>query len=415
MYLFFFSVFLSHVSRRIGFILYMYQNNRRFQRPNRPQRPSFQRGGAVRRQKFIDPHLFVKRSVEQVTTVYTPTHTFAEFTLTDQLKLNVTQRGYVSPTPIQDQAIPALLEGRDVVGIAATGTGKTAAFLLTILNTIAKDPNKRALIVAPTRELAVQIQDEMRIFSRSMRIYSALCIGGVPIYSQITQLRRNPQVIIGTPGRLKDLEQQRCLDFRSFQTIVLDEVDRMLDMGFVHDVTYIITRLPKPRQSIFFSATMTDSVKSVMGGFLTNPVMVTVKSNESSANVDQDVIKLAGRLKTDVLDELLRKDGFDKVLVFGRTKHGLEKLQRELYKRGVTASAIHGNKRQNQRLKAIEDFKNNRTQVLLATDIASRGLDIDDVTHVINYYQPESYEDYIHRIGRTGRANKKGIALTFVE
>ena len=369
----------------------------------------------MRRQKYIDQRLFVKKSVEQAVVSYTPTNTFADFTLVDQLKQNITARGYVNPTPIQDQAIPALLEGRDVVGIAATGTGKTAAFLLTILNTIAKNPNQRALIVAPTRELAVQIQDEMRIFSRNMRIYSSLCIGGVPIYSQISILRRNPQVVIGTPGRLKDLEMQRCLSFNDYQTIVLDEVDRMLDMGFVKDVTYIVSRLPSPRQSIFFSATMTDSVKQVMNGFLRNPVMVTVKSTESAANVDQDVVRLAGRPKTDVLDELLRKEGFNKVLVFGRTKHGLEKLQRELQKRGVYAGAIHGNKRQGQRLRAIEDFKSNRTSVLLATDIASRGLDIDDVTHVINYDQPESYEDYIHRIGRTGRANKKGIALTFVD
>lgn len=393
----------------------MYQNNRGFQRPNRPQRGGFGQRPPVRRQKFIDPHLFVKRASEQAAVVYTPTHTFADFALVDQLKLNVTERGYVTPTPIQDQAIPALLEGRDVVGIAATGTGKTAAFLLTILNTIALHPEKKALIIAPTRELAVQIQDEMRIFSRSMRIYSAICIGGVPISNQIYNLRRSPQVVIGTPGRLKDLEQQRCLRFSDYSTIILDEVDRMLDMGFIKDITYIISRLPQPRQSLFFSATMTDSVKTVMNGFLTNPVMVTVRSNESSANVDQDIVKLAGRPKTDVLDELLRRDGFDKVLVFGRTKHGLEKLQRELNKRGVQTAAIHGNKRQGQRLRAIEDFKNNRTQVLLATDIASRGLDIDDVTHVINYDQPESYEDYIHRIGRTGRANKKGIALTFVE
>ncbi len=391
------------------------QNNRRFSSKTARPGGTFGRGAPVRRQKYIDQKLFVKKSVEQAAVLYTPTHTFADFTLVDQLKQNITARGYVNPTPIQDQAIPALLEGRDVVGIAATGTGKTAAFLLTILNTIAKNPNQRALIVAPTRELAVQIQDEMRIFSRNMRIYSSLCIGGVPIYSQISILRRNPQVVIGTPGRLKDLEMQRCLSFSDYQTIVLDEVDRMLDMGFVKDVTYIVSRLPSPRQSIFFSATMTDSVKQVMNGFLHNPIMVTVKSTESAANVDQDVVRLAGRPKTDVLDELLRKEGFDKVLVFGRTKHGLEKLQRELQKRGVYAGAIHGNKRQGQRLRAIEDFKTNRTSVLLATDIASRGLDIDDVTHVINYDQPESYEDYIHRIGRTGRANKKGIALTFVD
>lgn len=393
----------------------MYNNSKRPHTNFRPNGGNNFRRGNVRAPKTIDPHLFVQKAVDYVAPEYTPKYTFADFALVDALKKNVIARGYVKPTPIQDQTIPILLEGRDVVGIAATGTGKTAAFLLPLINKLALNPSERVLIIAPTRELAVQIQDEFRQFSRGMQLYSVLCIGGVSLFPQIQMLRKNPHVVIGTPGRLKDLEQQRVLSFERFRTIVLDEVDRMLDMGFIRDVTYLVSRMAKPRQSLFFSATTSINVQQVMRGFLTDPVTITIAQGKLSANVDQDIVKLAGRAKADVLDELLRREGFDKVLVFGRTKFGMEKLLHILQRNGVQVAAIHGNKRQSQRQRAIEDFKNNRTQVLLATDIASRGLDIDDVTHVINYDQPESYEDYIHRIGRTGRANKKGIALTFVE
>ncbi len=365
--------------------------------------------------KTIDPRLFVKKSVPQQEVAYTPTHSFADFAFSPSLKLSIQERGYVHPTPIQDRAIPALLEGRDVVGLASTGTGKTAAFLLPIIQHLLIDPTNRALIIAPTRELAVQIQDEFYEFAHGMKLLATLCIGGVSMFHQIQQIRRTPHVIIGTPGRLKDLERQRVLSFSGFKTIVLDEVDRMLDMGFINDVTYITSRLPQIRQSLFFSATMPDAARSIMQQFLTNPEIISVAKISASDNVDQDVIKLNGRAKLDVLDELLRAEGFDKVLVFGRTKFGMDKLQRALHSRGVSVAAIHGNKRQTQRQRAIDDFRQNKIQVLLATDIASRGLDIDNVTHVINYDQPESYEDYIHRIGRTGRANRTGIALTFVD
>jgi ATP-dependent RNA helicase RhlE len=365
--------------------------------------------------KTLDPRFFVQRAIEQVQEVYIPTHSFHDFDFIGRLKQNITSRGYESPTPIQDQTIPALMEGKDVVGIAATGTGKTAAFLLPLIHKVAKDSNQRVLIVAPTRELAVQIQDEFKLFAEGMNLYSVLCIGGVSMGPQVYGLSRRPQFVIGTPGRLQDLERQRKLSFNWYNNIVLDEVDRMLDMGFVHEVTHIISKLPTERQSLFFSATMPDSVQRVMQGFLNNPVMVSVKSVAPSANVDQDIIETNGKPKIDVLHELLGKDEFKKVLVFGRTKWGMEKLSKALSERGVRTASIHGNKNQNQRQKAIEMFKNNRVQVLLATDIASRGLDIDNVTHVINFDQPESYEDYIHRIGRTGRAGKKGIALTFIE
>lgn len=386
-----------------------FQGNRSFSRGR-----SFGRSG--RKQTSIDVSLLVRRAEEaMVEEVYQPQHAFSDFSLSEKLKQNIKNRGYSTPTPIQDQAIKPILIGKDVIGIANTGTGKTAAFLLPLIDKVAKNPGERVLIVAPTRELAVQIEEELIAFTRGMNIYSALCIGGVSINRQIYTLRKNPQFVIGTPGRLKDLEKQRKLNFATFQSIVLDEVDRMLDMGFINDVEYLISRLPQKRHSLFFSATMPDKVKIIMQRFVHNPITVSVKSRETSANVDQDVIRTQGRAKIDLLHDLLIQDAFEKVLVFGRTKWGMDKLARMMDERGFKVAAIHGNKSQSQRQRAIELFKANKVQVLLATDIASRGLDISGVTHVINYDLPESYEDYVHRIGRTGRAGKKGIALSFVD
>lgn len=363
----------------------------------------------------FDNSLFIKKAVETQQEEYVPEHNFTDFLISDSLKHNIVSRGYKTPTPIQDKTIPPLLEGRDVIGIANTGTGKTAAFLIPLINKIVNARTQKVLIITPTRELAVQIQDEFIAFARNLNLSSVLCIGGVNIYTQIQHLRRNPHFVIGTPGRLKDLEQQGKIHFGDYQNIVLDEVDRMLDMGFISDITYITSRLPKNRQSLFFSATLPAKVKSVMQTFLRNPITISVKSADTSSNVDQDIVKLNGRAKIDVLHDLLAQDGFSKVLVFGRTKHGMEKLFRLLTKRGFKVAAIHGNKNQNQRQRALEEFKHNRINILLATDVASRGLDIDNVTHVINYDTPQSFEDYVHRIGRTGRANNKGVALTFVD
>jgi superfamily II DNA/RNA helicase len=269
--------------------------------------------------------------------------------------------------------------------------------------------------VAPTRELAVQIDDECRLFIRGMGISSTVCIGGKSLHTQIGALRRRPQFVIGTPGRLCDLEQQRALDFSQFTKIVFDEVDHMFDMGFIKDVEYITSRLPEPRQSLYFSATLPDSLRRTMEPFLKNPEMVSVKTRESAANVDQDIVYVNGRPKVELLHEMLVKIEFEKVLIFSRTKRGTEKLARTLHQKGLSVNAIHGNKTQNQRQRAIDEFKRNQIQVLVATDVASRGLDIDNVSHVINFDLPETYEDYIHRIGRTGRASKKGIALTFID
>lgn len=384
------------------------------------RRNTFVRGNFSGRHnpKMFDPSLIISRSTvetnEQITEKFVPVHNFADFAISDQLKRNVVSRGYSVPTPIQDQVIPHILAGRDVVGVANTGTGKTAAFLIPLIDRVCRDRTQRVLIITPTRELAVQIRDEFLEFSKGLNIDSVLCIGGVGIFPQAQRLLRNPQFVIGTPGRLRDLEENRKLNFGNFSNIVLDEVDRMLDIGFVREIKYVISKLPQNRHSLFFSATLTPSVLEVMQSFLKNPVTISVKTTDNLKNVSQSVVKTNGKPKIEVLHDLLIKQEFKKVLVFGRTKFGMEKLAINLGQRGFKVAAIHGNKNQNQRQRALTEFKNNYVQVLLATDIASRGLDINDVTHVINYDLPESYEDYIHRIGRTGRANKAGIALTLI-
>lgn len=343
-----------------------------------------------------------------------PKNKFSDFEIAEKLKENVLARGYMDPTPIQDQAISDILAGKDVVGIANTGTGKTAAFLIPLIDKVYKDKHQKVLIVAPTRELAVQIEKELYSFTKDLSIFSTTCIGGMPIRKQIYHLNRKPHFVIGTPGRLLDLEEQRCINFYDYQTVVLDEVDRMLDMGFLPDMERIITKLPRERQSLFFSATITDKVRQMMSKFTQNPITISVKTTDTIAKVKQDIVHVNGQGKLGTLVEMLYKEEFEKVLVFGRTKRGVETLTRELTRNGFQAASIHGNKSQNQRQYALDQFKFGKIKILLATDVASRGLDIDDITHVINYDLPETYEDYVHRIGRTGRANKAGVALTLI-
>lgn len=378
------------------------------------QKPSFFRG--KRRVKTVDASLLVRKAVPYFAQEIQPIkHKFSAFLINEQLQRNIQEKGYTTPTPIQDEIIPLVLEGKDVVGIANTGTGKTAAFLIPLINKILYNRTQKILIVTPTRELAVQIQDECTLFAKGMNIFSVLCIGGVGMQQQIHGLRRNQNVVIGTPGRLKDLKNQGKLSIALFNNIVLDEVDRMLDMGFINDVKFIISHLPKQRQSLFFSATLSPAIKNIIDTVSFNPVLISVKVQETAENIDQDVIKMQGREKIDVLQELLGKQEFEKVLIFGRTKHGIEKLSRQLTQRGVHVVALHGNKNQNQRQRALDLFRNNQVAILLATDVVARGIDIDDITHIINYDLPETYEDYVHRIGRTGRNNKKGVALSFIE
>lgn len=367
--------------------------------------------------KKLDPALFVKKTNGvEIEDEFVPQTQFLDYKIIDKLKRNIKDHGYSVPTAIQEKAIPEILAGRDVIGIANTGTGKTAAFLITLINKSFLDRNQRVLIVVPTRELAIQIVDEFKIFAKGTGLEAVATVGGANIKRQTYALAHKPHFVVGTPGRLKDLIDRRDLNLALFQNVVLDEVDRMVDIGFIKDIKYLISLLPRVRQSLFFSATVDEKTQDILKSFVTNPVTITVKQQDTAENIDQDVVRLSGgRSKIDVLHDLLIQPGFDKVLIFGRTKRGMEKLSRNLIDRGFEAAAIHGNKSQNQRQRALDEFRNNALQVLIATDVASRGIDIDDVTHVINYDAPTSYDDYIHRIGRTGRAGRRGIALTFVD
>ncbi|MBI2598974.1 DEAD/DEAH box helicase [Candidatus Curtissbacteria bacterium] len=347
---------------------------------------------------------------------YIPKHKFDDFAINEGIKRNISAKNYIEPTPIQDQAIEAILEGKDIIGIANTGTGKTAAFLIPLINKIVNDRIQNVLIVAPTRELALQIQDELQLFARGLGIKSALCIGGTSMRRQRAEIAHRPNFVIGTPGRIIDLVRQNCLHLGGFGSVVLDETDRMVDIGFIKDIKYLISLLPQRRQSLFFSATVSSKVKEIIQTFVTDPITISVKERDTVENISQEIIKVeSGKQKVDKLHDLLISDGFNKVLIFGRPKWGIQRLSDELAHRGFKAGAIHGNKSQSQRQKTLDQFRTNQIQILLATDVASRGLDIEDVSHVINYDMPASYDDYIHRIGRTGRAEKKGTALTFVQ
>lgn len=378
-------------------------------------RGSASRGGNRIKYMSVDPRILVKKGNKLEQVAYEPKNKFSDFPFAPIIQENIIRRKYTNPTPIQDQVIPVVMEGRDVIGLAATGTGKTAAFMLPLLNKIMRVKSEKVLIMAPTRELAVQIVEEGGEFARGSGIKYALVIGGVDMRGQIRDLSHKPSLVVGTPGRLKDLWERRALNLSEYQTIVLDEVDRMLDMGFINDMRTLIGALPKQRHGLFFSATMNEKAQILAREFLNNPVTVQIETQHASEAVDQDVVKLNGRSKIEVLHELLIQPGFDKVLVFGRTKHGMERLSKTLSERGFATASIHGNKSQSQRQRALTAFKRNEVKVLLATDVAARGIDIDSVTHVINFELPETYADYIHRIGRTGRADRTGVALTFID
>jgi len=372
-------------------------------------------GGGFRGAK-IDVSRFINKAREvEKPAAYIPQHTFATFGFSPEITRNIVEHGYVTPTPIQDQAIPHVLAGKDVIGIANTGTGKTAAFLLPLVENMLQARNKKAIIIVPTRELALQIEMELRGFVKGMGIASVSCIGGTNIREQMRNLRNRHNFVIGTPGRLKDLQERKCLHMSEYSIVVLDEADRMLDMGFITDIKAILKEMPYERHSLFFSATFSPDIEKLVGGFLKEPVRISVRVGDTAASVEQEVVKVSDKAKKiEVLHDMLSRKDFEKVLIFGQTKWGVEKLSIELTKRGFKSVSIHGNKTQGQRKSALELFKGNRVQIMVATDVASRGLDINDVSHVINYDLPATYEDYTHRVGRTGRAGKTGKAITFV-
>ncbi len=400
-------------------------NSSRSTRPsgNRPGVRSFRPGKSAprngqRRGAYIHPSKFINKAVTGVEDVpYESAHTFKDFNFNDRLQANIDFKGYVSPSAIQDQAIPFILEGKDVIGLANTGTGKTAAFALPIIERLAANPElSSVLVVAPTRELAQQIDEEFRAFAYNMRLFSTLVVGGANIDRQIQQLRRGPHVIIGTPGRLRDLMKRNVLRLDHIRALVLDEADRMLDMGFINDITAIVQETPKDRQTLFFSATITPEIQKLVHGFLNNPETVSVRTADTSERVEQDVVEASSKEhKLETLLSMLSGEEFEKVLVFGETKFGVQRLSDHLDRSGIPSTAIHGNKSQSQRQRALKAFKDNKVRVMVATDVAARGLDIPNVSHVINFDQPATYEDYVHRIGRTGRGGASGKAFTFVE
>ncbi len=384
--------------------------NRRFSGRRPVNRSRSIRGG-----QFSDITKFINKAVPIADVKpYQPTNSFDSFPISEHIKKNIVKAGYSKLTPIQDQSILHILNGRDIVGIANTGTGKTAAFVIPLLDKVLKDKQQNVLIIAPTRELAIQINQELIRFAFGLHIFSVCAVGGMPIFRQIKDLQRNYNFIIGTPGRIKDLTDRKKLQLKNFQTIVLDESDRMLDMGFINDMRFVASAMPKERQTLFFSATLNNDIKSVINDFLNDPINISVKTGDTASGVDQDVIYVKEKTKIQLLNELLAKPEFNKVLIFGRTKVGVERLSNSLSNRGLKVQSIHGNKNHSQRQNALKAFKNNVINILVATDVAARGLDIPNVSHVINYELPSSYEDYIHRIGRTGRCGKTGKALTFI-
>ena len=345
----------------------------------------------------------------------------------------VAEEGYDSPTPVQAEAIPAVLAGRDVMAAAQTGTGKTAGFTLPILHSLSHDaqagpipsrpprsrpagsPGLRALIVTPTRELAAQVEQSVVTYGRHLPLSSAVVFGGVNINPQIQKLKRGVDILVATPGRLLDLHSQGAVDFSALRTLVLDEADRMLDMGFIHDIRRILRILPPKRQNLMFSATFSNEIRALARGLITNPVEISVSPRNSTVDtVAQSVYTVEKNRKTDLLIQLITEGGWYQALVFCRTKHGANRLAQRLEKSGIEAAAIHGNKSQNARTRALNDFKSGRSRILVATDIAARGLDIDQLPQVVNFDLPNVSEDYVHRIGRTGRAGSSGEAVSLV-
>lgn len=381
-----------------------FSGGRRFSKPKR----SF--GESIDVSKFI-----YKPTGVHAAPVYEVKHQFADFKFTEPISRNLEMRGFTTPTPIQDQTITHAMEGRDVIGLASTGSGKTGAFLLPLIEKLAQDRHQKVLILAPTRELAMQINEELRAFSHGMRLYSTLCVGGMSIYNQIQHLRRLNHFVIGTPGRLQDLSDRKVIDFSEFQNIVIDEFDHMLDMGFIDAITAILKKLPEERQSLFFSATMPPRIKTIVHDFLKDPVSIDIGSGISTKNVEQDVVRVIDRRhKLVELEKILSMKDATRTIIFVETKKEVESLHDDLKAKGINVAYLHGDKRQRERERTLRSFKDGHTNVLIATDVAARGIDVKDVSHVINYTIPQTHDNYVHRIGRTGRGGKIGKAFTFV-
>jgi len=345
---------------------------------------------------------------------------FTDLKLIEPIAKALQEEGYTQPTPIQQKAIPNILQGRDLLGTAQTGTGKTAAFAIPILQNLTeknvRNNQIKALILTPTRELAIQIEESFNAYGRHLRLRNLVVFGGVKQGAQEAALKKGVDILVATPGRLLDFISQGIISLKNLEIFVLDEADRMLDMGFVHDVKRIVKLLPPKRQTLFFSATFPDEIKNLADSILNNPVKVSVAPVSATADtIQQKVYFVEKDDKLDLLTHILQNDISDSVLVFSRTKHGADKIARKLQKHKISAEAIHGNKSQNQRQNALTNFKSGKSRVLVATDIAARGIDIDELKYVVNFELSDVSETYVHRIGRTGRAGAEGKSISFVD
>jgi len=389
------------------------QNRSRGGRPGARRERGGGRGG--RKMSTFNPRQFINKSPKKVAEeVYTPKHTFNDFGLHRNLVDLIHGQNISSPTPIQDKVIPEILNGNDVVGLAETGTGKTAAFLIPLIQKTLKNKRRQTLILTPTRELAIQIEREMRTLTKGLHIFGTVCVGGVGIQPQMRALKRANHFIIGTPGRILDLIRKKRIHPVNMSAVVLDEADRMLDMGFIPDMRAILSDIPEESQTLFFSATMTRAAEGLVSEFMERPVTISVKKRDVTSSIEQDIVEFHHSDKFDVLLDLLSEKDFRKVLIFGSMKHSVQKLSDQLNRSGVRSEAIHGNKNHTQRQRALTLFKEGKVRILVATDVAARGIHVNNVSHVINYDLPSTFEDYVHRIGRTGRGDKFGKALTFV-
>jgi len=391
------------------------QNKKSFKqrKPKTTQAPKKTKKSSINPEDLIQKASISEVKTIEVTTVYN------EMNLNSALKVNIAKMGFEKPTPIQDQSIEKLVDGENLIGIANTGTGKTGAFLIPIIENLLDDQKDQfqSLIIVPTRELALQVHDEFKKLALNLKLTAGCFIGGTNIEKDIRSLKNRFDLIIGTPGRLLDLKNRKALKLTAVEVLVLDEFDKMLDMGFIKDIRTIVNELKYRKQTILFSATNNPSQKSIIDELVTNPFLVEInKGNKTSKNVDQDIIRIEeGQDKFKVLIDLLKDERFDKVILFMEMKHQANRLAKKLNNQGIKADQIHGDKSQNYRVNALNKFKTGTIQVLVATDVAARGIDVSDVSLVINYELPKEYDTYIHRIGRTGRAGKTGHAITFID
>jgi ATP-dependent RNA helicase RhlE len=397
-----------------------YKNSRHREKKNFNQQNTVRTRTPNRKKKnagTLSPGHFISKASSAHVEAYASDRLIDELPVDLAIIRNLLKKGYEKPTEIQDKTIEAILNGRNLMGLAQTGTGKTGAYLIPLIhNLLRRDAQKQVLVVSPTRELALQIDSEFRSIAHGLKLYSTCLIGGTSVRRDVENLRRPGQIVIGTPGRLNDMMRQGALNLNRFNILVLDEFDRLLDMGFAPDIKRLVEGMNNRAQTILFSATEDKSQKALISKLMSDPYEVRVRDeNVSADNIEQDIITVKeGEKKIDILLNMIRDKSFEKVLVFADTKRGVSRICRDLRKGGITVDEIHGDKSQNYRIKALESFRNRKIQVLVATDVAARGLDITNVSHVINFQAPKDIESYIHRIGRTGRAGASGKALTFI-